>query len=174
MTIERRVLDPMPDMELLGGALDLGRPELVDVLNRYVPGRPRPQQSVLRRPAALVVGDHGASPLQAVLEEEGWKVSTCPGPSGAIRCPLMRGESCALRSSVDAAVVYVDPGAHPSRGTALPSLRCAADSASPAVVALEGKLDAPRYEGRTAVVGALRGAAAISATVRRVVEADAS
>ncbi|HEV2757572.1 MAG TPA: hypothetical protein VG318_17545 [Actinomycetota bacterium] len=174
MTLDRRVLEPMPDVELLGKALDLGRPELAGLLNRYVPGRPRPRHSLVPRPAALVVGDHPASPLGAALEDEGWKVRTCAGPSGAVRCPLMRGEECALRAPVDAAIVYVDPGTHPSRGTALPLLRCAADSASPSVVALEGRLDAARYKGRTAVVGALRGPAAIIAAVRNVLEPEES
>ena len=125
--------------------LDLSRPELRPIIRRYAPrsavvvGRARP-------PAALITA----------LGEDGWSVSTCAGP-GRVRCPLLEGSGvCAARSCADVAVVFVDPRGLWPTGSLLPRLRCAADPASPAVVALEGRLDPVTPRRGRAVVGALR------------------
>jgi hypothetical protein len=169
MTAER-ALPPIPDPETAGYTLDLGRSELRDVMNRYSGRRPVGRGSLLSPPAALVVGDAEPSALKAALEEEGWAVSACGGPSAVGSCPVMRGQPCALRQSVDVAVVYVGGGGSTGPSMSWPLLRCAADGGAPAVVALEGRLDAPRYEGTRAAVGALRGPVAIVGAIREVVE----
>lgn len=171
MTAER-ALPPIPDLETTGCTLDLGRSELGDVMNRYSGRRPVERGSLLSPPAALVVGDSEPSPVKAALEEEGWTVSTCGGPSAVGSCPVMRGQPCALRQSVDVAVVYVGRGTT-GPSSSLPLLRCAADGETPAVVALEGKLDAPRYDGKRAAVGTLRGPVAIVGAIHEVLERDA-
>ena len=107
---QRPVLDPTLDVELLGNTLELGRPELAEIMERYVPDRPRPGVSTASPPVTLVVGDGPASPLQRALEDDGWRVEACRGPAGTAGCAVMRGQRCTLRDSVDAAVVYVEPG----------------------------------------------------------------
>jgi len=155
-------LDRMPDMELLGYPLDLGRPKLKALMNRYTVATPRVQTPLLRPPSALVVSNHRGTeaPLREVLENDGWFVKSCSGPGNG-DCPILRGERCPLRESVDAAVVFVDPGKLAGGLGAIPRLRCAADSASPGIIALEGSLKPTRYARRTALVGALRGTDAV-------------
>jgi hypothetical protein len=160
------LLDPMPDLELMGNVLDLGRPELGVLMQRYCPDEPRTQAALLSPPTALIVtrrqGDE--APLREAFEGDGWFVKTCAGP-GKGDCPVMRGQRCPLRESVDAAVVFIDPkGLTRGMGT-IPRLRCAADSASPGVVVLEDSLDAPHYLGRSATVGSLRGASRVLSTI---------
>ena len=150
--------------------LDLGRPELQDVMNRYSGRRPLELGSLLSPSAALVVGDRDPSPLKATLEAEGWSVSTCRGPSSVGTCPVMRGRPCPVRESVDVAVVFVGAQNATTPSTSLPLLRCAADGGAPAVVALEGRLDAARYDGTRAAVGALRGPVAVVEAVHEVRE----
>jgi hypothetical protein len=113
-------------------------------------------------PTAVIVtrrsGQEG--PIKEKLENEGWSVEVCDGPGRKV-CPLMTGESCELREEADAAVVFMSP----AEGTAsTPRVRCAADPSSPGVVVLEGRLDAPRFIGTTATVGALRGPEAAVST----------
>ncbi len=172
MTITGSYLDPMPDMELRGHMLDLGCPEMAALMRRYISGPPRTQTSLLRPPTGLIVtrraGDE--APLRKALENDGWFVKTCSGP-GKGDCPVMRGERCRLRESVDAAVVYVDPKQLAGVLGSIPRLRCAADSASPGVVALEGRLDPPRYAKGMATVGALRGPASLLTTISALLTA---
>ena len=82
----------------------------------------------------------------------------------------MQGKRCPLRESVDAAVVYVDPDGLYGGTRMIPRLACAADSASPGVIALEDRLDDPQFGPGTAAIGALRGPAAIIATLRQLLE----
>jgi hypothetical protein len=159
-------LQAVPDPELGGPVLDLGRPELRSLMERYVSEPARRTPALLDPPTALVVGRSPGEdePVRQALREEGWTVVTCEGPS-VEGCPVMRGNACPLRASADAAVVYVSPGA-PS----LPRLRCAADSASPAVVAVESSFDPPRYGTSTATVGALRGPQAVMKALHRLLD----
>jgi hypothetical protein len=150
-------LDPMPSTESMGYILDLSRPELTPLMDRYAPASPTQTTSILSPPTALIVerrkGEEG--PLRQALEDDGWFVKTCSGP-GNQDCPIMRGQNCPLRESVDAAIVFIGArGVHRHLGEA-PRLRCAADSSSPGVIAVEGGLDPPSYGKRTATVGALR------------------
>lgn len=159
MTAARRVTDERSELqELIENTLDLGRPELALIMERYVSHPGRPQMPLFRQPSALVVTryDGQEMPVAEALETDGWSVKTCPGP-GRTQCPVMRGEHCPLRESVDAAVVFVDARERGRQLGVVPRLRCAADSASPGVVALEGRLNNPRYEAGTAIVGAMRG-----------------
>ena len=169
------LLDPMPDLELMGNTLDLGRPELAVLMNRYCPESPRAQASVLSPPSALIVtrrlGDE--APIREALENEAWFVTTCAGP-GKGDCPVMRGERCPLRESVDAAVVFVDPKDLAGNLGALPRLRCAADSSSPGVAVMEGRLDPPTYAAGVAAVGLLRGPRGILAALKGVLGRPAS
>jgi hypothetical protein len=157
----------MPDMELGRNELDLGRPELATLRHRYSKQPPRPQTSLFSPPTALIVTRRAGeeAPLRDSLEREGWFVKRCDGPSSG-GCPVMQGESCELRKSVDAAVVFMDPSELTSGTGAIPRLRCAADSASPGVVALEGSLDGPAYLGQSATVGSLRGPGAVLGAIR--------
>jgi hypothetical protein len=155
-------LDPLPDVELIGQPLDLGRPELRELMNRYSCATPPANTTLLGPPAALVVSNHpgDAQPVREALENNGWFVKSCAGP-GKGDCPVMRGERCPLRESVDVAIVFVDQNRAVGGLGNIPRLRCAADSASPGVVAIEGSLEPARYGRGTACVGALRGPAAV-------------
>lgn len=115
-----------------------------------------------------VAGDEAA--LREAFEDDGWFVKSCAGP-GKGDCPIMRGERCLLRELVDAAVVYVDGKQLAGGLGSIPRLRCAADSASPGVVALEGRLDPPRYERGTAAVGTLRGPESILTAISALLAA---
>ena len=157
------VLEPTVSTELLGYSLDLGRPELAELMERYAPRSPHSPEMLLGPPTAVVVtrwpGQEG--PVKKELEADGWSVDVCDGPGRRV-CPLMQGKSCPLRSRADAAVVFVSP----KEGLgSMPRLRCAADPASPGVVALEGRLDSTRFSGTTASVGELRGPGAIASAV---------
>lgn len=170
MSIDVDVLEPLADVELRGYTLDLGRPELAELMERYVPLRPRTPAELLGPPTAVIVtrwpGQEG--PVKEELESDGWSVEVCDGPGRRV-CPLMRGEACSLRESVDAAVVFMSP----AEGTAsTPRLRCAADPASPGVVAMERGIDPPRFSGKSAVVGALRGPGAVVSAVTELLMDD--
>lgn len=154
----------MPPIEAAMDAhrLDLSRPELRPIMKWYAP-RSAVVVTLSSRPAALI----------AALGEDGWSVSTCAGP-GRVRCPLLESSGvCAARRCADVAVVFADPRALWPRGSLLPRLRCAADPASPAVVALEGRLD-PVTPGRgRAIVGALRGPSTIVRAARALTDEPA-
>ena len=156
------VLDPMPDLELMGNVLDLGRPELAVLMHRYCSKPSQMQTSLLGPPSALIVTRRPGeeAPLREALENDAWFVKTCAGP-GKGDCPVMRGERCPLRESVDTAVVFVDPKEPSGSLGMIPRLRCAADSSSPGIVALEGSLAPARFSGGTATVGSLRGPKAV-------------
>jgi hypothetical protein len=98
-------------------------------------------------------------------------VKTCAGPAST-QCPIMSGKRCPLRESVDAAVVYVDPDGLYGGTTMIPRLACAADSASPGVIALEGRSDGPQFASGTAAIGVLRGPAAILAVLKRLLQRE--
>ncbi|MGI8774500.1 MAG: hypothetical protein ACR2KQ_05735 [Actinomycetota bacterium] len=167
MTRMGSLWDPTPAVELRR-TLDLERPELKALMNRPSGNHPpRAQTSILAPPAALIVkhGD-GESAVRDALESEGWLVKTCEGPACGT-CPIMSGQNCPLRESVEAAVVFVGPEQSRNVMGILPRLRCAADSASPAVVVLQGSLDAAQQAGPTVTIGALRGPGAIVAALRR-------
>lgn len=161
------VLDPMPDMELVGAPLDLRRPELQGLMERYCSKTHESQATLVNPQTALLVTRHPGeeAPLREALASEGWLVKTCPGP-GTGNCPIMHGSYCELRKTADAAIVYVDAnGFSGSLGT-IPRLRCAADSSSPGVVVLEGSTDPPHFLSRSATVGALREVRTILNTVK--------
>ena len=170
MLTNASLMDPMPDLELMGNALYLGRPELTMLMSRYSSSKPR-VKSLFKPPTALIVSRRAGeeAPLKESLENEGWFVKTCAGP-GAGSCPVMRGEACDLRKAADAAVVFVDAGEVTSGLGAVHRLRCAADSASPGVVALEDSFEAPCYLGRSATVGSLRGPKAILEAITHLLE----
>jgi hypothetical protein len=172
MTRVGEPMEPEPVIELEWHALDLGRPELKVLMNRHSGDEPaRRQTSLFAPPAALIVtrkeGEEAV--LREAIEAQGWFVKTCAGP-GATNCPVMRGEPCALRQSVDAAVVYVDADGLCGGTGNIPRLRCAADSASPGVVAFERRFDPPQFTSTTATIGALRGPGAILAALRRLLQ----
>jgi hypothetical protein len=146
-------LNSSTDPELVGSPLDLSRPELRGVQNRY-----------LSR-SALIVGRgvDEAVDLKAALLDDGWQIRSCDGPA-RVSCPLLqRRGACSKRECADVAVVYVDAAG--SVAGSLPLVRCAADPSSPAVVALEGQADEPMIDGDHALVGALRTARTIADTV---------
>lgn len=120
--------------------------------------------------AVVVASSTPSAALTAALGEDGWSVSTCAGP-GRVRCPLLEGSGvCDARRSADVAVVFVDPRALWPRGSLLPRLRCAADPASPAVVALEGRLDPITPGPGRAIVGAVRGPSTIVRAARALTD----
>lgn len=172
MTVTK-VLDQMPSVEVQGHTLDLGRPELKELVNRYLGSQPRNQTTILRPSSALVVPRHSGDelPIREALENEGWFVKSCSGPGNG-DCPVMRGQRCRLRESVDAAVVFVDPGGAGGSPGAIPRLRCAADSASPGIVAVEGSLEPTRFGHGTACVGALRGPDAVLGAISALLARD--
>lgn len=154
MTDPVPILDPMPGTELLEHRLDLCRPDLAPLMNRYAPTHP---MGMLDPPTLLLVTRVSGEevPFREALERDGWFVKTCKGP-GEGNCPIMSGEVCAKRAEVDAAVVFVDPKATPGGGN-LPRFCCAADESSPGVVVVEGRFDPPSVRGGIALIGALRG-----------------
>lgn len=156
------LLERAPNIELRGHVLDLGRPELSALMNRYVSHDNRTTPGLLDPPTTLIVTRrHGEeAPLREALENDTWFVQTCAGPAEG-NCPIMRGERCPLRESVDAAVVFVAPVSLHGGSGSIPRLRCAADSASPGVVALEQSFAPITYGRGIATVGALRGPKAI-------------
>lgn len=159
---EQALLERVPNIELRRHVLDLGRPELAAVMDRYVSQDNRTTPGLLDPPTALIVTRRPGeeAPLREALEDDAWFVKTCVGPRRG-DCPVMRGERCPLRESADAAVVFVDPKSlHGSSGS-IPRLRCAADSASPGVVALEQSFEPIKYGPGIATVGALRGPKAV-------------
>jgi hypothetical protein len=140
------------DPEDLEPRLDLNRPELKGLLKRYAPR------------VALIVGRDAddTEELRVTLVEDGWQIESCIGPNG-VDCPLLRGRgACTKRECADVAVVFVE-ATHSITGS-LPLVRCAADTSSPAVVALEGQADPPVMNGDRALVGALRTARTIADT----------
>ena len=96
-----KLLDPMPDLELLGQPLDLGRPELKELMNRYSCATPRATTTLLGPPAALVVSNRSGddAPVREALENDGWFVKLCSGPGNG-DCPIMRGEMPPSYSSI--------------------------------------------------------------------------
>lgn len=117
------------------------------------------------RRTALIVNRPGVAeePLKKALEADGWRVETCCGPAAA-DCPMLHARPCSSREAVDVAVVHVE-GARLPQSAVLPRLRCAADSASPALAVIEGSLSAPRFAARTATVGACNAPDTIIRTV---------
>lgn len=129
---------------------------------------------VVYPPVALLVprlaGDE--APVRRALEDEGWFVRTCAGPGNG-RCPLLRAARCPLRESVDVAVVFVDPTEAPRALRTMPRVRCAADTSSPGVLALENRLGPPQYSGGTATVGSLRGPGGVLSAISALLGARA-
>lgn len=161
------MLDPMPDVEVVGRPLDLSRPELQGLMERYCSRAPEAQATVVDPQTALVVTRHPGeeAPLREALVDQGWMVKTCAGP-GTGNCPLMHGSRCELRNSAEAAIVFVDANDFSGSLGTIPRLRCAADSSSPGVVVLEGSNEPPRFLGRSASVGAMRDVKTILNTVK--------
>jgi len=163
----RTIPNPVPDPELIPPALDLSRPELTEVMDRYqtrsvaVPA--------VRRPVALVVRRPGlpTDALKRALTDEGWAVQTCDGPAVSA-CPLMVGEPCDLRERADIAVVYVDKRAPSTVTSTLPRLRCASHLASPGVIAIEASIQSPAFTDHSVVVGGLRDPGTIIGAIRRL------
>lgn len=160
------LLDDVPEPEVMGHALDLSRPELAPIMGRCVSNSRRPLPVTFRPPSVLVVTrrDNQELELGQTFESHGWLSKVCRGPAQA-NCPVVRGEDCPLRKSVDAAVVFVNPAESQRNLGALPRLRCAADSSSPGVVVIEGRFDAPTCANRVATVGSQRGPKAVLAAL---------
>jgi hypothetical protein len=158
------VLDRMDRIDLLGHSLDLGRPELSLLMDRYL-SEPDQRPPQLAQPIALIVAHREGQDreLKRAFRGAGWSIKSCAGP-GKRDCPLVRNEACALRQSSDAAVVYVDPSEPAGAMGMLPRLRCAVDSSSPAVLAMEGRIDPPHLANGTATIGSLRPADSIVRT----------
>ena len=165
------LMEPVPHVELSGHALDLGRPELEPLMERYRSAPVDRSSLLVMPPTALVVGwsDVDEVPLTETLENDGWAVRHCEGP-GAGSCPVMHGKPCPLRRSVDAAIVFADLRGSDRYLGALPRLRCAADSASPGLVALVGRHDRPTFSGSVATVGGARDPRSISNTLTELIE----
>lgn len=153
----RSVLDHMPDRDMKGNQLDLARPELRPLVRRYHKQSVSKPASVGPRRTALVVTSPtaGAEPMIGSLRVRGWDVSTCSGP-GQITCPVMNSQECSLRRSADVAVVYLNPDTMWPVSATLPRVRCAADSASPGMLALEGRHSEPSFSDNHATIGAER------------------
>lgn len=166
------VLDPMPDSELVGSTLDLRRPELQGLMDRYCSKAPEAKATDVDPQTALIVTRHPGeeTPLREALASEGWLVKTCAGP-GTGSCPIMHGSRCELRKTADAAIVFVDANEFSGSLGTIPRLRCAADSASPGVVVLEGSTEPPHFLGRSATVGAMSGVKSILNTVKQLLTA---
>jgi hypothetical protein len=150
--------------ELIGPALDLTRPELHEVLERYIH-----EPEACPAPIALIVeGDGAREPEVArALAADGWEIKRCSGPVGT-DCPILSGRDCPVRNVADVAIVYADPR-DVTEGTSLtPRLRCAGDAGSPAVLVLMGRLDPPRIRGRNAVVGSMRDPSVIVGTIEEL------
>jgi hypothetical protein len=152
----REVMDlkNVPDSDPRTNTLDLTRPELHELLERYetTEGDSEGQTIlVMGRPPELT------GPLVQSLHERGWSVVSCAGPS-IERCPLIEGHGvCDKRRVVDGTIAFVhDRGGPPSLDLTL-RLRCAGDADSPTLLAVEGKVDPPTILGATGVIGALRG-----------------
>ena len=153
--------DSSSDPEILGSPLDLNRPELLGVHNRYMSR------------SALIVGRSvdEATDLKSALLDDGWRVESCGGPT-RVSCPLLqRRGPCPKRDCVDVVVVYV-PATRSAAG-ALTLVRCAADPSSPGVVALEGQADEPMIDGDRALVGALRTGRSIADTAAAIADTRA-
>ena len=153
--------DSSTDPEILGSPLDLDRPELLGVPNRYMSR------------SALIVGRSldETTDLKGALLDDGWRVVSCDGPA-RVSCPLLeRRGPCSKRECADVVVVYV-PAARSVAG-ALTLVRCAADPSSPGVVALEGQADEPMIDGDRALVGALRTGRTIADTVAAIADTRA-
>lgn len=166
-------LDSVPD--LIAPSLEMGRPELAPLMQRYSHRGEDPPVSLLGPPTALLVTRHDeeGTELKRMLEAGGWYVSVCKGP-GLSRCPIMRGSRCKLRESVDATVVYLRDDSTESAAGMLPRLRCAADSASPSAVVLEDRADEARFGDRNATIGALKGSGSIVHVIHKLLEQEAS
>jgi hypothetical protein len=148
------------DPELIGHSLDLSRPELRSILDRF-----------MGRTALVVEGKAISIGLKSALLARGWRVHSCGGPARS-RCPLLEGKSCYLRESADVAIVYIN-GTTSEGNSALPRLLCAADRASPAVIVLEGRLNPPTTKHGFGVVGALRDPETIMKAVTAVTDPEA-
>ena len=152
-------------VELMDPCLDIGRPELRSLRDRYTTAAPVKSPVALGSTALIVAaGTDRTEAIAAVLHERGWETTTCAGPSGS-RCPLMLGRHCSKRENADAAIVFLGSGA---RAGELPKLRCAADKASPHVLVLEGRVDGAAAHSGGIAIGSLRGPAAIAEAVVKV------
>ena len=170
MTTSDMQVQGRPDPELMAPSLDLRRPELAEVMARYTPGLPLGTEVEPPERSALIVrnGLASATETEEAFEHAGWVVKNCAGPSFG-NCPLLRHENCELRESVDVAVVFVDPHVGAPETRSLVRVRCAADSSSPGVVAINGSIESERYAGRNAVVGARRPDAIVK-TARKLLD----
>ena len=166
-------LDSVPD--LIAPSLEMGRPELAPLMQRYSHRGEDPPMPLLGHPTALLVTRHDeeGTGLKRMLEAEGWYVSVCKGP-GLARCPIMRGSRCTMRESVDATVVYLSGDSVGNAASMLPRLRCAADSASPSIVVLEDRADEARFGDRNATIGALQGSGSIVHAIHKLLKQEES
>ena len=145
------------DPELLGVPLELERPELRSILERYVSRSrtPRSARPGTDRDVVLVAFPNQLQEeLAALFAACGWRVHECAGPPH-VACPLTTSDApCELRATVDVAVVGVAGDVNLSNGgVALTS--CAGCPASPGVIALlRHREEVIDVDGSTAIVGA--------------------
>lgn len=172
MSTTNTLEDGLRDPELMAPTLDLSRPELAEVMARYVHEIPASVDTESPKRSVLLVrnGMTSATETEEAFQHAGFTVETCDGPSCG-HCPLLSHESCELRESVDVAVVFIDLDAHNPHASSLLRARCAADASSPGVVAVDGSIETQRSAGRNAVIGARRGPEAIVRTALSLLDA---
>ena len=151
-----RFRDDAPDPEMLGVPLELERPELRPILDRYI-SRGRAPHSTSpggdRDVALVAFPSPQQGDLAAAFAACGWRVHECAGPPAEFCSLTTSGRRCELRAAVDVAVVAIGGDVNLSNGgVALTS--CAGCPASPGVVVLLGhNADQIEVEERTAIVG---------------------
>jgi hypothetical protein len=145
----------LPDPELLGASLDLERPELRSILERYVPRHRTSRTAVpdTDRDVALVAFP---GPLRGVLAAAfaAWRVHECAG-TPHVACPLTTsGRPCELRAAVDLAVVAIDGDVNLSNGGVALTSCAGCSGSSGVIVLLQHRVEVIDVEGHTAIIGA--------------------
>lgn len=109
----------------------------------------------LRRPAPiLLVGERDTAPVRplgAALDEAGFEVWRCAGPSNS-PCPVFLGERCPLADRPAAAIICRDAG------DTSPLAPCGQALLIPALAVEAGSSREPEFAGRDARIGWDRGA----------------
>jgi hypothetical protein len=134
--------------------LDLSRPELAKTMRRYTSDDVcTPNTRSIERDVLLVAfPEEKRQKLAAAFAQAEWRTHFCEGPP-AVACPLVTaGRACELRTTVDVAVVAIDPDHRLSSGQ-VPIAFCAGCGASPGVIVVQRDMDEVEIEGPTALVG---------------------
>lgn len=125
-------------------------------------------------PRVLVVGDPDGGwgrrrlgALEQALEDAGFGVCTCPGPSHR-QCPVLAGRPCPVRVGASAVVV-----AHPAAYTG-PVPRCGQALGLPELRIEDASPLPPRVAGQEGEMGSERGVTDAVATVKALIGAPAN